>query len=143
MGLPLTPTERATLKFLQSLLLTGLLSAMYALSQAMATNGNVNWQQLALIAFTAFAFSIAHATAKYFTAKGDVQTGVVVETMTGVVQNKVQEAVAKSSPMTASALQKSMTYTAPTTPDFLAVQQEAFAKQMTTPMQPVQIAKQQ
>ena len=89
---PLTPHERALLKFVQGLILTAVVAALVAVANLILDKGNVNFQELWKAAAVAAIIAVANALIKYFTAKGDPELADVVKPVEAAAVNEVNKA---------------------------------------------------
>lgn len=80
--LPLTPAERAMLKFLTATAVYALVSALLLLGQAVLAHGAISLSEVALVLLIVFLGSAASGIAKYATAHGDAQVGTALALLT-------------------------------------------------------------
>lgn len=89
-NLPLTPVERASLKFLQSLILTALIAGLLTAAQYLQGNGSINWHELLIAVAGAMGLAIFHAIAKYFTSQaGTAILGASIETFADEIAKRL------------------------------------------------------
>src|SRR5437016_11125530 len=75
----LTPTQRAILQFVDSLLITAIIAGFFSIAAAIAGNGPIDWKQVLLSFALAFVFSVAHSIAAYFKASSQPDVGIALD----------------------------------------------------------------
>lgn len=66
MKTPLTPTARALVQFLESMLITACIAGLLSIEPLIAGTGSIDWQVAATTFGLAVFFSLAHSIAAYF-----------------------------------------------------------------------------
>ena len=88
--LPLTPKERAILKFVQGLIVSAITAALFAVGQLILSKGSISWQELWTVAAVAATVTVFNALIKYLTAKGDPALGKIAQSVETAVVDELQ-----------------------------------------------------
>jgi|SRR5579883_1063090 len=86
-----TPTQAALIQFLQSLIISALVTALIAIGPLLMATGPVDWKQIGLVAGVAFILSILHGVAEYL-KQYNPQLSSAVETDLTAVEARVNVA---------------------------------------------------
>lgn len=98
LNMPLSPAQRAVLKVLEAVFLTGLLAALSAIGVVLSGNGVINWREAALFVGGAFVAGLLRAASKYLSARSEPQALMASATLESVA-NEVQQHTAMPNPV--------------------------------------------
>ncbi|HEY7346689.1 MAG TPA: hypothetical protein VH599_00125 [Ktedonobacterales bacterium] len=90
--LPLTPKERAFLKFAQGLVVSAITSALFAAGQLILSKGAISWQDLWKVAAVAATVTVFNTLIKFFTARGEPELGDMAQKVEAGIVSKIQSA---------------------------------------------------
>lgn len=83
-----TPTQRATIQFIESLLISALLTGCFVIAPLIESTGPINWQQIIVSFLFAVLWSFAHGVVAYFKPY-NAQVSII-ETVLDAVERRIQ-----------------------------------------------------
>lgn len=83
-----TPARRATIQFIESLLITALITGCFVVAPLIETTGPINWYQIILSFLFAVLWSFAHGVVAYFKPSNPQVS--IIETVLDAVERRIQ-----------------------------------------------------
>ena len=86
-----TPTQRATIQFVESLLISALITGCFAIAPLIESTGPINWYQIIAYFLFAVLWSLIHGVVTYFRPYNPQVS--IIETVLDAVERRIQPIV--------------------------------------------------